>query len=126
MRDEKDPEINYHEIIDNCRIISELTNIQPKSAEHILRLNYLVSLHKLSNEVLDSDSKLSNIKIEIPYFGVLLLKIENNKIIGSSFECEDYLINDIIKTVSTGESVMISEAKKRVGEKINKRYKELM
>lgn len=127
MRDnEKDPNINYAELKDNSEIIGTLVDVNSKNIEHILRLNYLVSLHKLSNKVLDSDTRLTEIKIEIPLFGVLILKVENNKIMESSFECEDYLLSDINNTLSTGESVLLSEAKKSVGKRINKRYRELL
>ena len=122
MRDEKEPYANYYDMIDNAKIIGTLVNVNYRSIEHILRLNYLASLHKLSNIVLDADSKVKEVKIEIPYYGVLILKIEDNKIIESSFKCEDYLVSDINKIITTGESPMISEAKKKVGDRISKRY----
>jgi len=124
---EKDqPYSNWYEMSDNAKIIGTLVNIQPKMAEHILRLSYLASLHKLSNKVLDADSKLNEVKLEIPYYGVLILKVKDNKIEDVSFICEDELINDVNNTVSTGDSPLVSEAKKKVGERISKRYQELL
>lgn len=127
MRDnEKGPYVNYYESKDNAKIIGTLVDVNQRNIEHILKLNYLVSLHKLSNKVLDADSKLKEVEIEIPYFGAIRLKIDNDKILESSFDCEDNLLSDINNTLKNGNSVLISEAKKQVGKRINSRYKELL
>lgn len=123
---EKDPDINAKEASDNAKIIGTLLNVRPKDIEHILWMNCLVSMHKLSNTVLDADTQLKEYKIEIPYMGVLILKVEGKKIIDTAFEPEDYLLKEINKTISTGESRLISVARSHVGERINQKYKELL
>lgn len=125
-KDKDKPWRNYYDMMDVAKAVGSLVNVRPKDISHIFRLGYLVTLHQMSNNVIDSDSRLEEVKIEIPYYGELKLKISNGKVIGSEFDPEDELVSDINRVVNTGESALIDEARKAVGNRIIKKYKELL
>ena len=126
-KDDENKWNNYCSMENSCKIISSLINVKYKNIIHIFRLFYLCELHKLSNIALDANERIKDFEIEIPYFGKMSIsRDENNNLILKSFQFEDEFYSDVEDVLKTGNSKLLDEAKLKVGEAINKKYKELI
>ena len=83
-------------------------------------------VHRVAEQALDSDTRVHDVKIEIPYIGLLTLKLDSNDIIESSIELEDEFRDQIMKAVISGESPLVKHTEDSLVDRIKKQYKSLL
>lgn len=83
-------------------------------------------VHKVSEQALDSDTRIHDVKIEIPYIGLLSLKLDSNEITDATIELEDEFKDQIMKAVINGESPLVKHTEDSLVDRIKKQYKSLL
>lgn len=106
---------------------SKLIGIQSNIMSHILYLVSLATNHMIALDARkSSDTRLKNLRIEIPYFGCIETEIHGNNVVATGFTFEDEFKEDLIKAVTTGTSEFSSKLDKRLIDKLQEKYNEYL
>lgn len=83
-------------------------------------------VHKVAEQSMESDTKLHDVGIEIPYIGLLSLKLDNNEITDATIELEDEFKDQIVNAVMSGESPLVKHTEDSLINRVKKQYKSLL
>lgn len=107
-------------------MIKEMTGLKRTHANHMMYLQYASMIHNIACKALDSEIKLTEVSIEIPWVGKLTLSINGDDVSFSSFDLEEDIKTDVAQAVRSGKSPLIEAANDKLIEVINERFKELV
>lgn len=83
-------------------------------------------VHIAAEQALDSDERIKETKLTIPFMGELNLKFENNKVTVESFNMNRMFQKQIKNALTTGESEIDKRLCKSVIRRILENYRDLL
>lgn len=126
MRREKQKYTNDIVAADLSKELCKLTGIFPNQFRHIMWLVSIGLTHLVAMEARDSDSKLKEVHLEIPYIGLLVVEVDKYDIKFKEMRLEEEFMDRLHRAVDKGESDLQKEINKRFIENIKKKYEEII
>lgn len=122
----KDNKANDEDMKHLCGELSKLCNLNSHLFQHIIYLYYFGLIHEVACEAKDSDKRLNEVSIEIPFIGKLTFSIGKDSIEFKSIDTQNYFDNELFNAATEGIDPLTSRIKEKFIETIKERYKELV
>lgn len=117
---------NYMKTRDLCESMCNIFNLSRNVTHSFTRVLAEALVHKVAEEVLESDHKVKNVNIEIPFIGLMSISVNNSKIDNVSIELEDEFRSWIINAVDNGSSPLVKDAEESIIKRLVNRYNSLL
>lgn len=126
MRKEKQKYTNDIVAANLSKELCKLTGIFPNQFRHVMWLVSIGLTHLVAIEARNSDSKLKDVHLEIPYVGLIVVEVTKDDIKFKELRLEEEFKDRLHRAVNKGESDLQKEINNKFVENIKKKYEEIV
>lgn len=112
------PDENWKETRVTAQDLSQLLGIPVKATEDILTVLENLIVHRFVEKISDDDIRGTDVSIELPYLGSLIVSVRDNGGVETSFVPRKVFYNKIKKACYSRNSPLVEQLSKVLGEEL--------
>lgn len=118
------PDDNWKEVRASAEDLSDLMSIPVRATEDFLTVLENLIVHKFAETISDEECKGTDVAIELPYLGTLVVSIDENDQISLNFVARKVLYRKIKSAYVKRESPLVSQLESILGDHLARKMEE--